>query len=238
MIKMVFFDIGDVLFNEDTQHWWLFHTLLLTLRKHGKDVMWDEWDAKRRLLAARGPEPQAAIKASLAAYCTDDTEADRLWREARSVYEEMRRPRPYGLLLDGIMPVLEDLRRDYRLGIIANQHPPVIEGIEGYGIAPLFDVIVIDEIVGVSKPDPAIFEYALGQAGISAHEAIMIGDRPDNDTRPAKALGMGTVRFQRGVHYVHFNPDDPAMRADETVSDVSELAGAIRRVAARAAQSA
>lgn len=230
-IQWIFFDIGDVLFDEDMPHLWLFHTLLLTLRAHGKNVLWDDWDAKRRELAARGPNPEAAIKGALAAYCVNDSETEVLWHEARSVYEQMRKPRPYGLLLNGITPVLQDLRRDFRLGIIANQHPPVEKAIADYGIAGLFDIIVISEIVHLFKPDPAIFQVALDRAEISASEAVFVGDRPDNDIFPAKKLGMKTVRFKRGVQYPLFNPADAAMTADETVTDVLDLAAAVRRVA-------
>ena len=231
MVKMVFFDIGDVLFDEDVQHQWLFHTTLLTLRELGKTVSWDEWNATRKRLAAAGPNPERAIKGALSYYCTDEAEADALWHDVRERYNAMRQVRPYGFLLDGITPVLEDLRRDFRLGIIANQHPPVAQAIADYGIAPLFEIIVISEIVDLFKPDPAIFQYGLAAAGITADEAIFVGDRADNDVAPAKALGMKTVRFKRGIHYTLYNPNDPAMIADETVPDVSELAGAVRRVA-------
>jgi HAD superfamily hydrolase (TIGR01549 family) len=229
--QWVFFDIGDVLFNEDQQHLWLFHTLLLTLRAHGKDVFWDDFNAKRKELAVKGPNPEAAIKGTLAAYCANDSETEVLWHEARSQYEQMRKPRPFGLLLNGITPVLQDLKRDFHLGIIANQHPPVQQAIENYGIAPLFDVIVISEIVHLFKPDPAIFLYGLKEAGIMPPEAIFVGDRPDNDIGPAKAAGMKTVRFQRGVQYTLYNPSDPALTADETVMDVADLAAAVRRAA-------
>jgi HAD superfamily hydrolase (TIGR01549 family) len=229
-VTWIFFDIGDVLFDEDQQHLWLFHALLLTLRAHGKDVLWDDFNTTRKRLAAQGPNPEAAIKGALAAYCTNDSETEVLWQEARGQYAEMRRPRPFGMLLDGITPVLQDLKRDFHLGIIANQHPPVKQAIADYGIEGLFDVIVISEIVHLFKPDPAIFQYGLTQAGITAADAVFVGDRPDNDIGPAKAAGMKTVRFKRGVQYPLYNPSDPALTADETITDVSELAAAVRRV--------
>lgn len=232
-VQWVFFDIGDVLFNEDQQHMWLFHALLLTLRAHGKGVMWDDFNATRKALAAQGPNPEAAIKGALAAYCTNDSETEVLWHEARAQYGEMRKPRPYGMLLDGVTPVLQDLTQDFHLGIIANQHPPVKQAIADYGIAPLFEVIVISEIVHLFKPDPALFQYGLKEAKTTPAEAVFVGDRPDNDIAPAKSLGMKTVRFKRGVQYTLFNPPDPAMTADETVTDVSELAAAVRRAAGR-----
>lgn len=231
--EWIFFDIGDVLFNEDAQHMWLFHALLLTLRAHGKNVYWDDFNAKRKSLAALGPNTEAAIKGTLAAYCVNDSETEVLWHEARSQYEEMRKPRPYGMLLDGITPVLRDLKSDFHLGIVANQHPPAKQAIENYGLGPLFDVLVISEIVHLFKPDPAIFRYGLDQAGASAAESVFVGDRPDSDIGPAKTIGMKTVRFKRGVQYTHFNPTDPALTADETVTELSDLAAAVRRVAKR-----
>ena len=229
--KFIFFDIGDVLFDENAQHQWLFHQLLLTLRAHGKDVLWDDFNATRKRLTALGPNPEAAIKGSLAFYCVNDSETEVLWHEARSLYQEMRKPRPFGQLLDGITPVLMDLKQDFHLGIIANQHPEVSQAIADYGIAGLFDVIVISEIVHLFKPDLAIFHYAFDKAKIMPAEAIFVGDRPDNDIGPAKAAGMKTVRFKRGMQYTLYNPADPALTADETVENVSELAAAVRGVA-------
>lgn len=231
MTKWVFFDIGDVLFNENAQHEWLFHALLLTLRAHGKPVLWDDFNATRKRLASEGPNPEAAIKGTLAFYCANDSETEVLWHEARLGYAEMRKPRPFGNLLDGITPVLEDLGRDFQLGIIANQHPPVSQAIDNYGIRSLFGVVTISEVVHLFKPDPAIFQYALDEAGVIPADALFVGDRPDNDIRPAKALGMKTVRFRRGVQYVHFNPADPAQTADALCETVDELADTVRRVA-------
>ena len=232
MIEMVLFDIGDVLFDETPQHAWLFHALLLTLRAHGKDVLWDDFNATRKELAARGPNPEAAIKGTLAAYCVNASETEVLWHEARDRYQAMRRPRPFGLLLDGITPVLEDLGRDFRLGIVANQHPPVFQALADYGIAGLFDTVIISEIVHLFKPDPAIFRCALEAAGLKGAQAVFIGDRPDNDVGPAKAVGMQTVRFRRGIQYIHYNPADPALVADATITETGEIAPAVRRLAA------
>ena len=230
-VKFIFFDIGDVLFDENAQHQWLFHQLLLTLRAHGKQVLWDDFNDTRKRLTALGPNPEAAIKGSLAHYCMNDSETEVLWQEARSQYQEMRKPRPFGQLLDGITPVLLNLKQDFQLGIIANQHPPVSQAIADYGIAGLFDVIIISEIVHLFKPDPAIFQAGLDQAGIAPQEAVFVGDRPDNDVGPAKAAGMKTVRFKRGMQYTLYNPTDPALTADETVEDVRELVATVRRVA-------
>ena len=237
-VKWVFFDIGDVLFDENAQHQWLFHTLLQTLRAHGKTVEWDEFNQTRKRLVSEGPNPEAAIKGALAFYCVNTSETETLWQEARHAYGEMRKPRPYGFLLDNITGVLEDLKRDFHLGIIANQHPPITQALENYGVAALFDIIVISETVHLFKPDPAIFRLGLDQAQITPAEAVFVGDRPDNDIAPARALGMKTVRFKRGIQYVYFNPPDPAQTADVVVEDVSGLAEAVRQAASLETQPA
>ena len=233
MIKAVFFDIGDVLFNEDVPHAWLFHCGFLALRKHGKQIDWDAYDANRIRLASIGPNPEDAIKANVIYYCDGATEGDAIWHEARHEYERMRAVRPYGFLLDGITTVLRDLKPDFKLGVIANQHPPVADALAEYGVAELFDTIVISETVNLFKPDPAIFKMGLDNVGVDAAESIFVGDRPDNDVKPAKALGFKTIRFKRGNQYVHFNPSTPEMTPDVTVTNVVEIPGAVRSLATR-----
>jgi HAD superfamily hydrolase (TIGR01509 family) len=230
-ITWIFFDIGDVLFDEDVPHTWLFHTILLTLRAAGKDVAWDEWNSTRISLAQSSQDPQGAIKGALASYCGNVSETETLWHKAYGRYEQMRHIRPYGFLLNGITEQIDNLHADFHLGVVANQHAEVIQGLADYGIASRFDVIVISEDVHLFKPDRAIFQLALDRASISAGAAVYVGDRPDNDVRPAKQLGMRTVRLKRGLQYSLYNPTDPEMTADALVTDVSKLAETVRAVA-------
>ena len=52
--------------------------------------------------------------------------------------------------------------------------------------------------MGRSKPAPDLFLSALDTLGCAPEEACMVGDRIDNDIRPAKRLGMKTVRLRQG----------------------------------------
>ncbi len=229
-IKWIFFDIGDVLFDENEQHLYYFHSLLLAMRRNQVDVRWDEYYA--RIQAWARVKPSTAPIEAGRHYVADDALWDKIYHEARAEYGLMRKPRPYGLLLDDIADVAQDLRRDFRLGIIANQHPPILQALDDYGVGPLFDVKAIDEVVGVSKPDPKIFEWALGQAGCRPDEAMMIGDRPDVDVAPARTLGMATIRFRRGLLYTLYDPRTDMERADIEVRETGRLAVAARRLAA------
>ncbi len=228
-IKFVFFDVGDVLFDEDVPHLYYFHSLLLAMRRNGVDISWDEYHARVQSIIRSNPAnaPVDAINF----YVPDQELQKKIYSEGRFEYDEMRRPRPYGLLLDNIVPVLEDLHSTFKLGIIANQHPEIIGALGDYGIEKYFDVIAIDQIVGFSKPEPALFNWALEQAGCSAEEAIMVGDRPDVDVAPSKKLGFRTVRFRRGLYYSLYDAANTDERADLVVYDTGRLAQGVRTLA-------
>ena len=119
-------------------------------------------------------------------------------------------------------PLLERLSQTYRLAVIANQSPGAEERLERYGIRTYFDFIVNSAVVGMVKPDPRIFRYALEKAGCEPHEAVMIGDRPDNDIYPAKQLGLRTIRVRQGSASCQ-EPRSPEYEADVTVGSLGEL---------------
>ena len=60
------------------------------------------------------------------------------------------------------------------------------------------DLVVASAEEGVAKPDLRIFRIALERAACKPEEAVMVGDRIDNDIIPAKKLGMKTVWIKQG----------------------------------------
>jgi FMN phosphatase YigB (HAD superfamily) len=76
--------------------------------------------------------------------------------------------------------------------------------------------------LGLEKPDPAIFKLALDRAGSAASQAVFIGDRIDNDIRPARLLGWKTIRIAQG--FARFqSPRDGLDEADLTLANLEEL---------------
>ena len=75
---------------------------------------------------------------------------------------------------------------------------------------------------GVSKPDPRIFEIALERAGCKVENAVMIGDRIDNDVVPAKKMGMKTVWIRQGGGGL-WQLQGPEQQPDFTVDNLGEL---------------
>ncbi|MDO8587108.1 MAG: HAD-IA family hydrolase [Armatimonadota bacterium] len=125
-------------------------------------------------------------------------------------------------LMPGAIDLLEILSRKFKLGVIANQPRGVVERLEQRGIRQYFSVVIASEEVGVAKPDPRIFEIALEAAKCPPAKALMIGDRIDNDIRPAKLLGMKTIRVLSGWGSLQ-EPRDEQDLADYTAESLGEI---------------
>ena len=94
--------------------------------------------------------------------------------------------------------ILERLHKRFKLGIIANQVLGTAQRLKEFGIISCFDLITASAEEGVSKPNLEIFEIALQRAGCKPTNAIMVGDRLDNDIIPAQQIGMTTIWVRQG----------------------------------------
>jgi FMN phosphatase YigB (HAD superfamily) len=61
-------------------------------------------------------------------------------------------------------------------------------------------VIVISGLVGVQKPDPAIYHIVLERLGVAPAEVIFVDDFVQN-IETARALGMQTLHFRAGMDW-------------------------------------
>ncbi|MYA76953.1 MAG: HAD family hydrolase [Gemmatimonadetes bacterium] len=84
--------------------------------------------------------------------------------------------------------------------------------------------------MGVKKPDQRFFETILANADTKASEAIMIGDRLDNDIIPARRIGMKTIWLRWGRYRI-MEPRTPDEVPDATVADVREVSDAVNSLA-------
>jgi len=88
------------------------------------------------------------------------------------------------------------LQSKYTLHIISNGFESATRRkIAGTGLAQYFENIIISELVGVNKPDKAIFEHALNLAVAKKDESIMIGDSLEADIYGALNFGMDAIYF-------------------------------------------
>jgi FMN hydrolase / 5-amino-6-(5-phospho-D-ribitylamino)uracil phosphatase len=85
----------------------------------------------------------------------------------------------------------------YGVGVFANQPASRTAELRAIGLQP--DAMAMSDELVVAKPDPRFFARALERIGHpAAEEVAYVGDRVDNDVRPARAAGMRAVWIRRG----------------------------------------
>ena len=117
---------------------------------------------------------------------------------------------------------LEILSGRYKIGIIANQSLGTKARLEQHGILQYIDLVIASAEEGVAKPDKRIFELALNRSNCKPGDAVMIGDRIDNDIVPAKLMGMRTIWIKQGYGQ-YWNITDDVEEADCTIHSLIEI---------------
>lgn len=120
-------------------------------------------------------------------------------------------------LVPGTMELLEYLKPKYHLHLITNGFEEVQDTkLTLSGMKPYFETLTVSEEVGVKKPNPEIFQYALNKAHATAKESLMIGDEMAVDIDGARAAGIDTVLF---------NPKGEKIEGERTfeVKDLREI---------------
>lgn len=124
-------------------------------------------------------------------------------------------------LYPGVSNNLKKLSENYKLGIIANQSLGTADRLKEWNIYKYFDVICASAEENCAKPDLKLFKIALEKADCAPKNAVMIGDRIDNDILPAHQLGMKTVWIKQGLSKYYKN--ESKFIPNVTVNSLDEL---------------
>jgi HAD superfamily hydrolase (TIGR01549 family) len=93
------------------------------------------------------------------------------------------------------------------------------------------DLVATSDDWNASKPDPAFFHALLRTAPCRGDEMIYVGDRLDNDLKPAKAAGLRTAFIRRGPWgYIQERHPDLNQAADwamQTLTELPEIVAAV-----------
>lgn len=128
----------------------------------------------------------------LLAYGCPEDQARALAPQARAYMSEHYQPE--NTLAPDAHPTLARLRNEgYTLGLITNRSKPVLAELQALGISHYFDLILAAGEINTFKPEPAIFEHALRQTGISPHASLYLGDNYYADILGAERAGMHAV---------------------------------------------
>lgn len=128
---------------------------------------------------------------------------------------------------DGKKELIELKQAGYKLGIIANQPATVADSLKRDGIYELFDFVGISALVGLEKPKPEFFSFVAKKLELDPTEIVHVGNRVDNDVKPAKSIGMKTIWVMRGE--ANPNPTAADLReADLSVLDLTNISELIQ----------
>ena len=128
-------------------------------------------------------------------------------------------PRP-----DALDTLTELRRRGHRLGLISVCSQKVSHV---WGKTPLgdkFEATVFSCDVGISKPDPRIYEIACERLGVEAGECLFVGDGANDELPGAERVGMTAVQLRAPGEALTPEGEAWSGPAIEQLSEVLELA--------------
>jgi putative hydrolase of the HAD superfamily len=95
---------------------------------------------------------------------------------------------------DGAIETLDDLqRRGFKRGVISVCSSDVEEIWDETELAPHVDDVVLSCAVGLSKPDPRIYELACERLDVTPDECMFVGDGANDELAGARRVGMHAV---------------------------------------------
>lgn len=197
-IKWIFFDIGSTLIDESVVYE---NRIEEITRINNIDI--NEFIAKVKQRAQTDQKPIASVAADYGA-------KPPAWRHDLEI------------LYPDAKEILQRLGKKFKLGIIANQDFGTENRLSAFGIRQYIDIIIASAEEGVAKPDLRIFQIALDRAHCKPDEAIMVGDRLDNDIIPANKIGMTTVCIKQGFGG-YAEPKEIEEQPDYTINNLKEL---------------
>lgn len=198
-IKWLFFDVGSTLVDETECY---NHRIKDAIA--GTDITFEQFNEKRIFFAKQNLK--------------GDIEALNFFGLSKTPWhKEDEKPYPEAEI------VLRSLcEKGYNIGIIANQLLGTEKRLENWGLMKYIKVVAASAEEGVAKPDSEIFLRALKRADCLPENAVMIGDRIDNDIEPANSLGMKTIWVRQGFS-IYQRPMNKLQKADHIADRLQDI---------------
>lgn len=96
---------------------------------------------------------------------------------------------------DFLVEYLKRMKQDYKIGLLSNVGRDVMDHLFSPAEqAALFDTVVLSSDIGMTKPNPEIFEFTAKKLGVLPEECIMIDDLLVN-IEGARQAGMKGVVY-------------------------------------------
>ncbi|MGC4896709.1 HAD family hydrolase [Micromonospora sp. DT31] len=210
MIEAVFFDVGGTVLDESREF-----------------ATWADWLGVPR-------HTFSAVFGAVIARGQDYQEVFRAFRPDFDLTAELARrvaagdPESFGEadLYPDARACLAALRaQGLRVGLAGNQPEHAEATLRALGLS--VDVIGTSAGWGVAKPSPEFFARVVREAGVAPGSILYVGDRPDNDARPAMAAGMAACLIRRGPWGHILDMPAVARRCLFRIDSLDELPGLV-----------
>lgn len=96
-------------------------------------------------------------------------------------------------ILEKTRPVVKELAKRFKLVLVSNFYGNIHTILRDFDLEDCFTEVIESAVVGVRKPDPAIYQLGVDAMGYPAQEIVVVGDSFSKDVVPAKHVGCKVV---------------------------------------------
>lgn len=121
--------------------------------------------------------------------------------------------------IESARPIMEEMAKRYPIVLVSNFYGNINAVLKDFKLDHLFQTIIESAVVGIRKPDPAIFSLGVNALGIPAENIVVIGDSYDKDIIPARSIGCQTI-WLKSIGWSEYKGNETA---DVIISDFIEL---------------
>lgn len=205
-IKAVLFDSGRVLNGPVTGHWFITpnfweyvdNNIFETIDKIKVASAFREADkyiVTQKLMKTKEEEYQHFIK-FYEIFSSQLPELNLTSDAIKSIAEDLVfNPQKYVFYNDALA-VIPELKNKYKLAIVSDAWPSLLDVYEENKLTSYFDSIVISSFIGTSKPDSKMYYTALEELNVKPEEAAFIDDSFKNCLGAMK-VGINTILLCR-----------------------------------------
>lgn len=183
MVKVILFDLGGVLFTNGTKK---FNDAISERYKLDKEFVKEISDGE---IGSKYREAKIT--------------RDEFWKyflEKLNIHEnpddlEKEWISYYGLI-EGTRDIIFELSKKYKVYYLSDNVKERVDKLdERFGFLQWFSDGIFSHDVGVRKPNPKIYEYAIQKVGVKPEEIVFIDDK-ESSLVPARQLGITTILFE------------------------------------------
>ena len=199
MIKGILIDFGGTI-DSDGIHWFdAFSAAYAMVADVPKELLWDAYVHTERTLG-RNPiiKPTDTFCKTLqtkVALQTEYLQSKGITITAQDTILDTCYNKVVKHISSVSKPVLEKLHAKYPMVLVTNFYGNMLTVLKEFGLDHLFKDVIESSVVGVRKPDPAIFRLGVAALCLAPAETVMIGDSLEKDIIPAQSIGCHTCEI-------------------------------------------